>query len=173
MNSTNKNLSKAERLGSLNWVLTDLILDLSTNVKVFHDYFSNDDFNGSATKRAAISRMICGSLTVNLFKLHEALQLYGKEINELSPPLRNQCNELRKEIQKRRICDLRSKYVAHVEDKKTKKPINLNDGEQLVKEIFGEALSDLSSFCDWVWQDVLSVVVSLREYCRENGSRER
>ena len=168
-----ENLSVSDRLGHLNWVLTDLILDLSTNVKVFRDYFHLDVFEGSDDKRGGVIRMVCGSLTVNLFKLHEALQLYGKEINELSPPLRNQCNELRKEIQKRRICDLRSKYVAHVEDKKTKKPINLNDGEQLVKEIFGEALSDLSSFCDWVWQDVLSVVVSLREYCRENGSRER
>lgn len=168
-----ENLSVSDRLGHLNWVLTDLILDLSTNVEVFRDYFHLDVFEGSDDKRGGVIRMVCGSLTVNLFKLHEALQLYAEDINKLHEPLRTQSNTLRREINARKICDLRSKYVAHVEDKKTKKPINLNDGEQLIKEIFGETIGDLSSFCDWVWQDVLSVVVSLRDYCRENGSRER
>ena len=118
--------------------------------------------------------MICGSLAVNLFKLHEALDLNNEEvINKLHEPLRKPCIELRKKIKAREICALRNKHVAHVKDNKTKQPISSSDRERLVSKIFGGTIGELNIFCDWVGQDVLSVVVSLRGYCRENGSRGR
>ena len=163
-----------ERLNFLKWALCDLIVDLTINAEVFRDAHLRNDFSSEHPKDQALVRMVCSSLTVNLSKLWEALNHFGKEVNALDEPLRSRCLEIKKEIEDRKVYKFRSKYAAHLIDKDTNLPLSLVEGEKRVAAIFGSTIGELSSFCEWVCppsgqvnpDSVTSVLCELRDYCR-------
>ena len=77
-------------------------------------------------------------------------------------------------IESKKIYDFRSKYVAHVIDEDTGRPLNLNELEDYIGAIFGQ---DETSFIRWVNDQknifpttVVSVLEKTRdEMMRENG----
>lgn len=172
-----------ERSNFLKWVLCDLIMDLTISTEVFRDVISSESFDPHVAKSRALIRMVRSSLVVNLSKLWEALNHFGKVINELPEPLRTECLEIRKKIENKKIYQLRSKYTAHLIDKETNQMLSLADGEERIQQIFGHDLRDLSDFCDWICSptpklddsSVTSIISRLRDYCRDelggSGSR--
>lgn len=163
-----------ERLNFLKWALCDLIIDLTINTEVLRDALSRSNFSPEDPKNQALVRMVCSSLTVNLSKLSEAFSHFGKEVNALDEPLRAKCLAIKKEIEDRKIYQFRSKYAAHLIDKKTNLPLSLVEGEKKVAVIFGSTIGELNSFCEWVCppsgkidpNSVTSVLCELRDYCR-------
>ena len=171
-----------ERLNFLKWALCDLIVDLTINTEVLRDAVSRQDFSPEKPRDHALIRMVCSSLTVNLSKLWEALNHFGKEVNALDEPLRGKCIEVKKEIENRKIYKFRSKYAAHLIDNDTNLPLSLVEGEKRITAIFGSTIGELNSFCEWVCpspgkvdpNSVTSVLCELRDYCRgEVGTGSR
>lgn len=166
--------SRIVRLNYIKWALADLIVDLTINAEVFREYVGRSDFDISSDRGHALVRMVCSSLVVNLSKLSEVLKHFGGEVNELSEPLRSQCVDLRREIEKRKIYQFRSKYVAHLIDKTTKQPLSISEGDRRVDEIIGSSIGDLNDFCEWVCpavvgsdaESVVSIICSFRDHCR-------
>lgn len=166
-----------ERLNFLKWALCDLIVDLTINTEVFRDAILRKEFDPAVPKDQALVRMVCSSLVVNLSKLWEALNHFGKEASLLEEPLRSQCISVKQEIERRKIYQFRSKYAAHLIDTDTKLPLSLSEAERRLDAIFGSTIGELNGFCDWVCppagkadpNSVTAVLCALRDYCRQEA----
>ena len=162
-----------ERLVHLKWVLVDQILDLATATEAIREHLEKMESSSALNKEWTICylRMCTTFLIVSLAKLWEAFDHYSPEIGQFPADLRNECNELKKEIgERRKIYQFRSKYAAHIIDKQTKKPISSSEGERRYKDIVGETVEDIVKFCDWInpateQPSVISTVTKARNHC--------
>ncbi|MFT7404292.1 hypothetical protein [Zhongshania sp.] len=162
-----------EKLNHLKWVLVDQIVDLTIATTAIRDHIDAPNFQPESQKSIAYFRMCSNSLIVSLSKLWEALDHYGKEINEFPEELKINCRALKSEIERKKIYQFRSKYAAHIIDKDTKKPISLVEGEKRYSSIVGENIGDLINFCDWIIPEnynknpksVMNTVERTRDYC--------
>jgi hypothetical protein len=163
-----------KRLIHLKWVLVDQIVDLTTATCAIRDHVAimNTAAAPSSNWSVCYFRMCSTSLLIALAKLWEALNHYGKEINDFPDEIRSACIALKKEIENRKIYQFRSKYAAHIIDKDTHEPISLAEGDKRYKEIVGEDVRDLLNFCDWIYPQevqaniaVITVVTKARDHC--------
>lgn len=163
-----------KRLTHLKWILVDQIVDLTTATCAIRDHIAimNSESAPSPQWSICYFRMCSTSLIISLSKLWEALNHYGKEINNFPTELRASCISLKQEIEKRKIYQFRSKYAAHIIDDETKEPLSLTEGDKRYKEIVGEEVSDLLKFCEWICpqseptnSSVVAVVTQARDHC--------
>jgi hypothetical protein len=98
---------------------------------------------------------------------------FDKAYHNLIPlPCQTPCKDMMKIIESKRIYDFRSKYVAHVIDEDTGRPLNLNQVEEYIEAIFGQ---DETNFIKWV-NDQKNIfpttVVSVLEKTRDKKMEE-
>jgi hypothetical protein len=117
-------------------------------------------------------RRMCYSETLlGLSKFTEFYQAYHDVI---PADCKTSCKNVMKIIQSKGIHEFRSKYVAHLIDRKTGRPLNLDELERYVEKIFGH---DDTTFISWVNDQknifpttVVSVLEKTRdEIMKENG----
>jgi hypothetical protein len=89
-----------EKLNHLKWVLVDQIVDLTIATTAIRDHIDAPNFQPESQKSIAYFRMCSNSLIVSLSKLWEALDHYGKEINEFPEELKINCRALKSEIER-------------------------------------------------------------------------
>ncbi|HFG1789454.1 TPA: hypothetical protein ACGF4R_003468 [Vibrio cholerae] len=163
------------RYEEMRWVLVDQIVDLAVSTQLYVDTINQPGFSKENVKHSAMIRMALSYTVLNLAKLWECLDHYGKEINLLPEPLRTNCISLRSKLESMKVFQFRSKYIAHLIDKDTSKPLSLRDGQKYLSNIAGNNLDDLSVFFDWVCppkghsldNTVVGTVTDLRDYCNE------
>lgn len=107
-----------------------------------------------------------------LIGLSKFIEFYNAYHNLIPPACRTPCKNMMKKIKSKRIYDFRSKYIAHVIDEDTGRPLNLNQLEDYVEAIFGQ---DDTNFIKWV-NDQKNVfpttVVSVLEKTRNEIMKE-
>ena len=90
------------------------------------------------------------------------------EFHDLIPnECRTPCKNIKKLIKSKKIYEFRSKYVAHITDEKTGRPLNPDELENYIQSIFGV---DDSNFVRWVNDQVNEfpkTVVSVLEKTRD------
>lgn len=109
-----------------------------------------------------------------LLGLSKFIEFYRTYHDLIPPACRTPCKNMMKIIESKKICDFRNKYVAHVIDEGTGRPLNLNELEDYIGAIFGQ---DETSFIRWVNDQesvfpttVVSVFQNTRdEMMKENG----
>lgn len=163
------------RLIHLKWVLVDQIVDLATATSAIRDHIEVMKKESAPSEKWSICyfRMCSTFLIVSLAKLWEALEHYGNEIRQFPNGISSECTALKKEIERKKIYQFRSKYAAHIINKKTKMPISLSEGERRYKEIVGDNIDDILDFCNWIYPEnnssesvsVMSTVIKARDHC--------
>lgn len=164
-----------ERIRHLKWILVDQISDLATGTGAIRAHIETMSTEHPPSEQWSICyfRMCSTFLIVSLSKLWEALNHYGKEISEFPVELRTDCVSLKKEIERRKIYQFRSKYAAHIIDNNTNMPLSLSDGAKRYNEIVGEDVAALVAFCDWIFPEtdsglstsVILTVTRTRDHC--------
>jgi len=109
-----------------------------------------------------------------LLGLSKFIEFYKAYHNLIPLACRSPCKNMMKIIKSKKIYDFRSKYVAHVIDEVTGRPLNLNELEGYIEAIFGQ---DETNFIKWVNDQknvfpttVVSVLEKTRdEIMKENG----
>jgi len=160
----------------LKYLLVDQILDLKTATEVFRDYLAHDNFDAQSHFFWGVSRMCINSIVLNLSKLWEIINAYGKEIQGSPEHTRKKCFQLRKELEDKKIYEFRSKYVAHIssQEKGQKRALlKTQEAETYLRNIIGKTVGDFMKFCDWVAPEngdyeasVVGIITELKEYCR-------
>lgn len=144
------------RLREMGWQLNDLVMDLKTPVDVA--MLLRIEF---ATKLEvmSLSRMVLGALVVNLCKLLEIANYYGKEIKDLPDDIRSDLLEIKRKIEKKGIYQYRSTYIAHAftQDKgQPKRALSFGEASQALRAIIDEGLSpvmeNVYAFCRWIYE---------------------
>jgi hypothetical protein len=167
-----------ERIRHLKWLLVDQIVDLTTATVAIRDHMEvmRGDNPPPPYWSICYFRMCSTFLIVSLSKLWETLDHFSAEIRHFPIEVREACGVVRKELERRKVYQFRSKYAAHVIDKATKKPLSLVEGERRYKEIIGgEDVGDFAAFCDWINPEanpmpetsVMHAVVCTRDHCLE------
>jgi len=90
--------------------LNDLVMDLKTPTDVIN--LARDNF-ATQTQTMSTVRITMCVLFVNLSKLLEVLNFYGKDIRSLSPSPSDDLKSIKREIEKKGIYEYRSTYIAH------------------------------------------------------------
>ena len=165
----------SERIEELKWVLTDLILDLCAPAEIFRDHYSSNSFDISSLRTISICRMCNSHAVIALSKLVEALNGYGEEIRDFPDSLRKKVYEVKQQLEARNVYKFRSKYVAHVFDNDTKKPVDIEYVYKLLTDIVGKDISELNEFYEWLspaepdsdltGNYVSTLVTVLRDHC--------
>ena len=157
-----------QRCEELTWLLCDQIYDLTISRAVFLDYFENGNYDLANKKYETITRMTVSYAILSLSKLWETLDHYGSEVNLLPEPLRQKCVDLYSKLESLNVFQFRSIHIAHVIDKETKSPIDLEMGKINLAKIIGNDMNELLSFFDWLCppqkNSVVSIVEELRNY---------
>ncbi len=140
------------------WQLNDLTMDLKTPADLAPILRELNN------KLEAMSwaRMMLGALVLNLSKLQEILEHYGKDIQTLPTEIRDDLNGIKQKIKKKEIYAYRNTYIAHafleekVEDKKMKRPLSLDEATTRLRAIIDEGLAppmeNVHAFCRWVYE---------------------
>ncbi|HYA12737.1 MAG TPA: hypothetical protein VEF33_00190, partial [Syntrophales bacterium] len=90
-------------------------------------------------------RRMCQSQTI--LGLSKFLEFYGAYHDLIPKDCKERCKNIKKGIEAKKIYDFRSKYVAHLIDKETGRPLDLDQLDYYVASIFGE---DERHFILWV-----------------------
>lgn len=164
-----------DRIRHLKWVLVDQISDLTTGTSAIREHIETMNRENPPSEQWSICyfRMCTTFLIVSLSKLWEVMNHYGKEISEFPVDVRTDCISLKKEIERRKIYQFRSKYAAHIIDKDTNMPLSLSEGVKRYNEIVGEDVAALVAFCDWICPEtypgpsasVMLTVTRTRDHC--------
>ncbi|WP_439502928.1 hypothetical protein [Methylophaga sp.] len=165
------------RIEHLKWVLVDLIVDLATTSKLFREIKSREGFDPFSNQyHLGLCRLCNSSAIIALSRLWEALDGYNKEIKDFPAELFQRARSIKQEIEKKKVYQFRSKYTAHLFDKDTKEPLNLEEGYRRLTEIVGNDMVELEEFYEWLCPEnideapcdsVAAVVTDLRDYCSE------
>ncbi|QCT98424.1 hypothetical protein FEV13_16665 [Stutzerimonas degradans] len=163
-----------ERLNSLKWCFVDLIVDICTAVRAIREKITSPEFDQTDKYTQFYLRMCITSLILSLSKLDEVLKHYGKEINFLPIQIKDNLRLIKKEIERRKIYQFRSKYSAHVINTDTRTPLSLKEGEERYDSIIGSDIALILDFCDWLNPNptsdssVVSAIVAARDYLKYN-----
>ena len=116
-------------------------------------------------------RMCHSHILLSLFKILEFYKTYNNLIPETCrTPFKN----LLKSIEAKKIDEFRNKYVGHIIDEKTGRPLNLQELEAYLNSIYGE---NEAHFVSWVNDQknvfpntVCSIIETTRDQImKENG----
>jgi hypothetical protein len=145
-------LMNIERVDQFRWVLLELIIDLGSVSKFYSECYDTNDFDPSKNKyHLGKIRMCHMSAIVALSKLAEALSGYASELKACcSGELVSKTWQYKKVIEDKKIYEFRSKYAAHVFDKDTNKPLDLQGGSDRLIKIVGSTPEELQSFYSWI-----------------------
>ena len=137
------------------WLLNDLVVDLKTPTDIIK---LARDSSLTQIQVMSIIRMTMCALLVNLSKLLEVLNFYGKDIRSLSPTVSGDLNSIKRELEKKGIYEYRSKYIAHAfmkEQGAPPRPLSLKEASNALMKIIDEGLNPVTenafSFCSWVY----------------------
>jgi len=153
-------------------LLDRLLIDVVVGTRILDIFESQNSKN--TIQPVVFHGMRRMSHSHTLLGLSKFIEFY-KTYHDLIPPAcRTPCKNMMKIIESKKIYDFRSKYVAHVIDEDTGRPLNLNELEDYIGAIFGQ---DETSFIRWVNDQknvfpttVVSVLEKTRdEMMRENG----
>lgn len=173
MNSHSLTGIEKQRLVDMAWLLNDICLDLKTPTDII--YLARDT-SLTQIQIMSIGRMALCALFVNISKLLEALNFYGKEIRTLPPPLFKRLIDIKREIEEKGIYEYRSTYIAHAflkEKDKDPRPLMLEEASNALKKIINKGLSppieNAFVFCSWVYtrQDENCVVKTIEQTVKE------
>jgi hypothetical protein len=172
------------RLKDLGWALNDLVVDLKTPTDVMA-------LLGNKTKTdiefMSLSRMCLSALIVNLCKLDDLINHFGKDIRGLSDTVRSPLIQIKMEIESREMYRYRSTYLAHAiaNDKNIKRPLTLKEATSYLIKIIDKGLNpidhNLYAFCDWIYKKdekdcvvnvIYSVVMEIDTIVGGLGKRE-
>ena len=151
-------------------LLDRLLIDVVVGTRILDIFESQNSKN--TIQPVVFDGMRRMSHSHTLLGLSKFIEFY-KTYHDLIPPAcRTPCKNMMKIIESKKIYDFRSKYVAHVIDEDTGRPLNLNELEDYIGAIFGQ---DETSFIRWV-NDQKNVfpttVVSVLEKTRDAMMRE-
>ena len=153
-------------------LLDRLLIDVVVGTRILDIFESQNSKN--TIQPVVFHGMRRMSHSHTLLGLSKFIEFY-KTYHDLIPPAcRTPCKNMMKIIESKKMKDFRSKYVAHVIDEDTGRPLNLNELEDYIGAIFGQ---DETSFIRWVNDQknvfpttVVSVLEKTRdEMMRENG----
>ena len=82
-----------------------------------------------------------------ILSLNKYLELYQAYHDVIPASCRKECKRLMKIIESKPIEEFRHKYVGHLLDKKTKRPLSVTELENIIPRIYGE---DETIFLHWV-----------------------
>lgn len=164
MQSTRDRALEAARL--LDRLLVDVVVG-TRSLEIF------ERLNSKATIQPVVFRgMQRMSHSQTLLGLSKFIEFYRAYHNLIPVACRTPCKNMTKMIESKKIYDFRSKYVAHVIDEDTGRPLNLNELEEYIEAIFGQ---DETIFIKWV-NDQKNVfpttVVSILERTRDEMMRK-
>jgi hypothetical protein len=166
----------------IKWLLTDLILDLTTAVELARELVNITQ--GAITNRTVGAfRIYNHSIVLSLFKLVEIRKEYNQFLRHFPSEITKALFEDSKAIEQKNICKFRSKYAAHIFDNVTNKPVSIQRGMELLQSITGRDNVDCLRFYEWVCPEewsvekkcIITTIVALRDYCRgmPGGELER
>lgn len=143
-----------QRLMHMAWQLNDLVVDLKTPSDVMKRL--KDDLK-TDRQVMALSRMVLSALFVNLCKLLEIINHYGKEIRLLPTDTGNDLRAIKLAIEEKGIYQYRNTYIAHAfaqEKGRPDRPLTLKEASAALTKIIDSGLNPVSenvfSFCEWV-----------------------
>lgn len=165
------------RMVSAKWIFNDMIQELTVASKLIRNEISSGDGRLRELESKTLIKIGINCIAINLFKLDEVFRRYSDIFGFFSDDDQDKIRFLRKEIRKRKIIDLRNKYIGHIHDNKTSSTLSLDKGNDFIKEMIGENIGDLSKFCDWVCNFnsndcIVSFVTALRDKLIAEGAGE-
>lgn len=161
-----------QRLIDMAWQLNDLVVDLKTPTDLV-TLLKSEINDGIQTM--SLSRMVLSTLLVNLCKLLEIINHYGKDMRQLPDSVGLELNSIKKTIEDKGIYSYRSTYIAHAfiqEKGQPKRPITLAEATQALIKIIDEGLNpvieNVYSFCNWIYmkEEATCVVNTLHRAIR-------
>jgi hypothetical protein len=166
--NTEEEIQIENRLRDFAWLLNDLVVDLKTPADIWTSLSSKAN---TTAQFMSIARLFVSVAIINLCKLDEAINFYGREIRNFPDEFQKSLREIKKFIEQRKIYAYRSKYLAHAfsSGEYKKRPLLIQDAEPALKEIisFGhESYSrNLDDFASFIYKkdDMNSVVNLLHE----------
>ena len=145
----------------IKWLLTDQMVDVVAAVGMGRETVGRYK-DGDLTVNQAMGRMrVCNhSIIVSLFKVHEVRTKYGDFLRGLPKEKTADLFRDSADIFKRKICDFRNKYAAHIFDWNTKEPISITKGLELLNSITGQDNDQCEAFYNWLYPEGESPLVS-------------
>ena len=135
-------------------ILNGMILDICVAVEVLRDYEHGDYPNRDALFRQGIYRLCLQSIILNLAKFTEFCREYGKLMHQFCPELTIQRNKIKEDLEKKKVNDIRSKYIAHNRCDKTKSPLSTQEIDTLLIGVIGS--DSAQDFLDWLHPQTMS-----------------
>ncbi|WP_151172763.1 hypothetical protein [Pseudoalteromonas ruthenica] len=158
-------MNKKEKVESFSWVLSDLIVDLGTSSKLYFDCTAEPNHNPEENNyHLGLLRMCYMTTVISLSKLIEALNGFANELKECCPlEVVDTTWQIKRKIENMKVYEFRNKYVAHVFDKETGKPIDLIAGKERLSAIIGSKNEHVSDFYKWVNQTLLDQLLNIND----------
>jgi hypothetical protein len=151
-----ENLLKT-RMIAMAWQLNDLVVDLKTPVDIMAIF---KDVSKTNLQSMALSRMVLSAVFVNLCKLLEIINHYGKDIKDLPDNVGPDLNKIKVAIEEKGIYAYRSTYIAHAfiqEKGHAKRALTLDEATSALMRIIDKGLSppitNAYVFCDWIYSE--------------------
>jgi len=149
-----------------------LLVDVTVGTRSLEIF---DSLNSKTAIHAVVfygMHRMCHSQT--LLGLSKFIEFYKTYHDVIPVDCKTPCKSVMKIIESKQIYEFRSKYVAHLIDEKTGRPLNLDELEQYLGGIFGQ---DETNFIRWINDQknifpttVVSVLEKTRdEIMKQNG----
>ena len=149
----------SNRFEEMSWLFSDMIHDMVAPSVVLKELNTVKEFRSGNSSYLAVHRMCLSHLIISLCKFDEIYREYRDERKEMPQAIQDPLDELKREIEKRKIYQLRSKYVGHafeeikVDGKKKNILIPVEEG---YKRLIAIVDGDHNKFYDWICPQNLS-----------------
>ena len=127
----------------LNQAIADLAIVRNT-LRFFDELTVTGRFLKLETKRGVVRMVLCHT-GVTLWKVREILAEYARVIPR---PNAEVARALRKDLDKRGVKNFRDTYAAHIHDKRTGRPLTVEDLERAIESLANG--TSVENFLDWV-----------------------
>jgi hypothetical protein len=170
----------SNRFEEMSWLFSDMIHDMVAPSAVLKELNTVKEFRSGNSSYLAVHRMCLSHLIISLCKFDEIYREYRDERKEMPQAIQVPLDELKREIEKRKIYQFRSKYVGHafeeikVDGGKNKNIlIPLKEGD---KRLFTIVDGDHNKFYDWICPQnisenkglsVVELIESVRDFCNK------
>lgn len=126
-------------------VLSDLVIDLVTGVMVFREYEASYEKKGySDAVHLSVKRLCFFHLILSLCKTIEFWKRYRSIVPD---ELKGQFKTLVKTLENKKVPDFRNKYIGHIWDDDSKRPLVHSE---IIEKIDIICEGDLDGFLTWI-----------------------
>jgi hypothetical protein len=168
----------SNRFEEMTWLFTDMINDMVAPSVVLNELNSVQEFRDGNPSYLAVHRMCLSHLIISLCKFDEIYREYRFERMGMPQSIQEPLDQLKQEIEKRKIYQFRSKYVGHafeeikVDGKKKNILLPLADGYERLNAIVD---GDHNKFYDWICpanlsesegSSIVELIEITRDYCK-------